>query len=93
MNHVHLVIRGRVQGVGFRYFAVREALELGLHGRVRNLADGGVEVEAEGDRPSLVLLVAALRSGPRAARVTDVDERWSEGPSRHQGFEIGTEGP
>jgi len=93
MHQVQLVIRGRVQGVGFRFFAVREAQRLGLRGVVRNLADGAVEVEAEGDRPSLALLVEALRSGPRAARVTAVDERWSEGPARHHGFEIGFEGP
>ena len=79
--------------MGFRYFAVREALRLGLHGVVRNLGDGAVEVEAEGESPSLALLVAALRSGPRSARVTDVDEHWSEGPARHRGFEIGFEAP
>ena len=91
MHLVHLVIRGRVQGVGFRYFAAREARRLELRGVVRNLADGGVEVEAEGDRPSLERLVDALRSGPRAAHVTSVDERWSEGAGRHRGFEIGHE--
>jgi acylphosphatase len=89
MHAVHLVIRGRVQGVGFRSFALREAQRLGVSGRVRNLADGAVEVEAEGERASLEQLVQALRSGPRSARVASVDELWSEGVARHRGFEIG----
>jgi acylphosphatase len=91
MHSVHLVIRGHVQGVGFRYFALREARGLGVHGVVRNLADGAVEVEAEGERESLERLVETLRRGPRGARVAGVEERWSEGPARHQGFEIGHE--
>ncbi len=91
MHLVHLVIRGRVQGVGFRYFAAREARRLELCGVVRNRGDGAVEVEAEGDRPSLEQLVEALRVGPRAAQVTSVDARWSEGAARHRGFEIGNE--
>ena len=93
MHLVHLVIRGRVQGVGFRYFAVREARRLEVNGVVRNRMDGGVEVEAEGDRQSLERLVEALRMGPGAARVTSVDEQWSEGAARHRGFEIGNERP
>jgi acylphosphatase len=90
---VHLVIHGHVQGVGFRYFAVREAQRLELTGVVRNRADGAVEVEAEGDRPSLERLVETLRAGPRAGRVASVDEHWSEGSARHRGFEIGHEAP
>ena len=91
MHSVHLVIRGRVQGVGFRYFALREARTLGVHGVVRNLADGAVEVEAEGERVNLERLVEMLRRGPRAAQITGVEVRWSEGPARHHGFEIGHE--
>jgi len=93
MHLVHVVIRGRVQGVGFRYFAAREARRLEVSGVVRNLVDGAVEVEAEGDRASLERLVEALRAGPRAARVVSVDVGWSEGTARHRGFEIGNERP
>ena len=93
MHLVHLLIRGRVQGVGFRYFAAREARRLELSGVVRNRMDGAVEVEAEGDRESLERLVEAMRVGPRAAQITSVDERWSEGSARHRGFEIGNERP
>ena len=88
MPCVHLVIRGRVQGVGFRYFVARRAETLGLAGWVRNRADGALELEAEGERPALEALVAAARSGPAGARVAGVDEAWSQGDGRHRGFEI-----
>ena len=88
MHRVRVLITGRVQGVGFRYFALHRATQLGLAGRVRNLPGGAVEVDAEGEREPLGRLVEALREGPRAARVDAVDERWSEGPPRHDRFEI-----
>jgi acylphosphatase len=88
MLRVQLVIHGRVQGVGFRYFVVRRAAALGLSGWVRNRSDGAVEVEAEGPRAALETLLAALRRGPTAARVTEVDESWSEGETRHRGFRV-----
>jgi acylphosphatase len=86
MNRVHLVIHGRVQGVGFRYFVSSEARGLGLRGTVRNRADGTVEVEAEGGPEALARLVEAVRRGPPAARVERVEEHFSEGPPRHRGF-------
>lgn len=69
------VVRGRVQGVGYRFFAERAASELGLKGYVRNLPDGRVEVYAAGDDQSLDQLGEQLREGPRAARVEGVDEQ------------------
>jgi acylphosphatase len=68
------VVRGRVQGVGFRWFVEREALTLGIAGWVRNNADGSVEVLAMGTRDQLLGLRSRLRQGPRAARVDDVEE-------------------
>jgi acylphosphatase len=68
------VVRGRVQGVGFRWFVEREAQVLGLYGWVRNNFDGSVEVLATGSREQLNELRRRLREGPRAARVDDVDE-------------------
>jgi acylphosphatase len=68
------VVRGRVQGVGFRWFVEREAHTLGVSGWVRNNADGTVEVLAMGTREQLTGLRGRLRSGPRAARVDAVDE-------------------
>jgi acylphosphatase len=68
------VVRGRVQGVGFRWFVEREAYTLGIAGWVRNNADGSVEVLAMGTRDQLMNLRSRLRQGPRAARVDDVEE-------------------
>lgn len=71
---IHLLIDGRVQGVGFRWFARKAARDLGLTGRVRNLHDGRVEVHAAGDPDRLALLVDRLREGPPASRVTSIEE-------------------
>jgi acylphosphatase len=67
------VVRGRVQGVGFRWFVEREAHMLGIAGWVRNNHDGSVEVLAQGTRDQLSGLHSRLREGPRAARVDEVD--------------------
>lgn len=70
-------VRGRVQGVGFRAFVIAEACSLGLKGFVRNRPDGTVEVAAEGSTGALRGLEAALRRGPRGARVDRVATEWS----------------
>lgn len=67
------LVRGRVQGVGFRWFVEREAHLLGLAGWVRNNHDGSVEVLAQGTRDQLAGLHSRLREGPRAARVDAVE--------------------
>jgi acylphosphatase len=67
------IVRGRVQGVGFRWFVEREAHMLGIVGWVRNNHDGSVEVLAQGTRDQLAGLHSRLREGPRAARVDAVD--------------------
>jgi acylphosphatase len=68
------LVRGRVQGVGFRWFVEREAHILGIAGWVRNNSNGGVEVLAQGTREQLLGLRSRLGQGPRAARVDDVEE-------------------
>ena len=68
------LVRGRVQGVGFRWFVERQAHILGIAGWVRNNADGAVEVFAQGTREQINNMLAQLRQGPRAARVDAVDE-------------------
>jgi len=68
------VVRGRVQGVGFRWFVEREAHMLGIAGWVRNNSDSSVEVLAMGTRDQLSGLRSRLQQGPRAARVDHVDE-------------------
>ncbi|HEX9307245.1 MAG TPA: acylphosphatase [Anaeromyxobacter sp.] len=75
---VHLVVEGIVQGVAFRASAVDEARRLGLAGWVRNLPDGRVEAEAEGERPDLEAFVRFCQTGPPAARVDQVAARWGE---------------
>ncbi len=67
------IVRGRVQGVGFRWFVEREAHILGIAGWVRNNHDGTVEVLAQGTRDQLSGLHSRLREGPRAARVDSVE--------------------
>ena len=67
------LVRGRVQGVGFRWFVEREAHMLQIAGWVRNNPDGTVEVLAQGTREQLAGLHSRLREGPRAARVDDVE--------------------
>jgi acylphosphatase len=74
VNGRRFIIRGRVQGVGFRWFVEREAHTLGVAGWVRNNFDGSVEVLAIGTRDQLSSLRSRLRQGPRAARVDDVEE-------------------
>jgi acylphosphatase len=68
------LVRGRVQGVGFRWFVEREAHTLGIAGWVRNNPDSTVEVLAMGTREQLSGLRTRLQQGPRAARVDDVEE-------------------
>lgn len=69
----HYLVRGRVQGVGFRYFTERAAQREGLSGYVRNLADGGVEAQAEGDAAAVERFERALWQGPGGAWVRDVE--------------------
>lgn len=72
---VRLLLRGRVQGVGFRYFTLRLARRLGLAGQVRNLPDGGVEIEAAGEQAKVEDFKAAVRQGPPGAVVTAMREQ------------------
>lgn len=82
------VVRGRVQGVGFRWFVEREAHILGIAGWVRNNADGGVEVLAQGTRDQLSGLRSRLREGPRAARVDEVEESEARPAAELSSFRI-----
>jgi acylphosphatase len=82
------VVRGRVQGVGFRWFVQREAEALGLAGWVRNNIDGAVEVLASGSEQQLAALEAKLKQGPRAARVDDLEVSPAEAPPNLSNFRI-----
>ncbi len=83
------LVSGQVQGVGFRYFVLREATGLGLRGWTRNLSNGQVEVVAEGESARLDGLRAALQRGPRHAEVAGVEEtQISDEPGGFKSFEI-----
>lgn len=81
-------ISGRVQGVGFRDFARFEARQRSLTGYVMNLPHGDVEVVAEGDKDMLETFLNALRKGPSAARILDIDSEWSDSLEAFQAFTI-----
>ena len=81
-------VRGRVQGVGFRWFVEREAQAVGIAGWVRNRSDGTVEVLAQGTREQLFALRLKLQQGPRASRVDDVEEVESQVQQDMKSFRI-----
>ena len=87
-SSAHIVVSGMVQGVGFRYFVMHHARFLNLAGWVRNLPNGNVEIEVEGDRTSVESLIVYVRRGPRSAVVGDVDVNWKEPLGQFTGFEI-----
>ncbi|MEO0019368.1 MAG: acylphosphatase [candidate division WOR-3 bacterium] len=82
------LVFGRVQGVFFRMFVLREARALGLTGRVRNLPDGSVEVNAEGERGKLEKLIERLHQGPPGALVQNVSVTWSDYLHEYDDFQI-----
>lgn len=84
----HIIVKGLVQGVGFRWFVEREAKKLGLVGYVRNLPTGQVEIEVEGDRSLIEELMAKVKVGNRLARVIDLDINWLEARGRYTNFNI-----
>ena len=85
---VHMIVRGMVQGVGFRYFVHRRAERLKLTGFVKNLFDGSVEIEAVGDRSLLEELIREVKIGPRSAQMTDLRIDWCEPKHSYTYFEI-----
>jgi len=85
---VQAVVYGRVQGVFFRAFASRQAKRLGLSGYVRNLPDGAVEMQAEGERKKLEELIGCLKVGPPAAKVERVKTNWLEYTGSYSDFNI-----
>lgn len=85
-------VQGRVQGVGFRYFVLREAARLGLRGWVANEEDGSVRCVAEGPGPALEALLVALHEGPPGALVRSVSEAWLPATGRFDGFGLRSSG-
>jgi acylphosphatase len=85
---VKAVVSGRVQGVNFRDFTLRQALGLNVTGYVKNLPGGTVEVWAEGKRPALEMLIQRLEKGPPQASVQVVDVNWGQASGNLNGFSI-----
>jgi len=85
---LRVMVHGRVQGVGFRYYTRLEAERLGLTGWVRNLADGTVEVQICGGREALSTMCAWLRHGPVTANVRDIAISEGEPVAGERGFRI-----
>ncbi len=89
LARLRMLVHGRVQGVFFRHAAAEQARELGLRGGVKNLANGDVEIVAEGPRRELKILAAWANQGPPLARVTAVEEEWSECRGEYGAFTVG----
>ena len=85
---IRLLIGGRVQGVGFRYFVAQEAARQGIVGFTRNLRNGRVEVFAQGDGDAVASFCVACGRGPHGAKVTRVDLSEVEDGTRYETFEI-----
>lgn len=88
-KRLHAVAQGRVQGVGFRQFALETARHLRLTGVCRNLRNGDVEVIAEGERGALEALLVALKQGPRSSRVDGIHVAWLSPTGEFGTFSIG----
>ena len=85
---VRVLVSGRVQGVGFRAFAARAATRLDLFGGVRNLDNGQVELEVEGEKTVIETLLQELKIGPPAARVRTIEVEWGVATGRYSHFVI-----
>ena len=88
IQELYALVRGQVQGVGYRYFVIEKARALGLGGYVRNERNGDVEVLAQGPRPALERLLAQLQRGPSAAQVSEVKTTWREPTEHFRGFHV-----
>jgi acylphosphatase len=88
LSRVHLWVRGRVQGVGFRAFVQQSAVALGLKGWVRNIGWDQVETIAEGEKPVLERFIEAVRTGPRASQVEDVRVEWEPASGEFESFQV-----
>jgi acylphosphatase len=85
---VHIIVHGLVQGVGFRYFVYKKAVNLNLTGYVRNLFSGDVEIEAEGNRSLIEEFIEEVKIGPSAADVTDMKIDWMKCLNTESRFEL-----
>jgi acylphosphatase len=83
-----IIVSGLVQGVGYRYFIYRHAVQLGLVGYVKNLFDGSVEIVVEGEKGSINALIVEAKIGPRSAHIKDIRVTWEEPKNEFYEFKI-----
>jgi len=83
-----LIVKGKVQGVSFRWFTVRAGRELGLNGYAKNRADGTVEVQAVGRKIDCDSLIDQVKEGPTMSQVDDVEISWVNANENFTDFEI-----
>ena len=88
LSRVHIWVRGRVQGVGFRAFVQQSAMVMGLKGWVRNVGWDQVETIAEGDKPVLERFIETVRTGPRASLVEDARVEWEPAMGEFESFQV-----
>jgi acylphosphatase len=87
-TRVHVWVKGRVQGVGFRAFVHRNAVEIGVTGWVRNVGFDTVEAVAEGRSEQIARFLEMVRRGPRASRVDDSHEEWEQVTGEFEAFQM-----
>ena len=85
---VNIKITGKVQGVGFRYFVLRQAQKLGINGWVSNKSNGDVEALAQGEKADLEQFIAKVKEGTTFSRVDNVNLEWMNKGEHYFGFEI-----
>jgi acylphosphatase len=85
---VHVIVRGIVQGVGYRYFTLKRGNNYGFGGWVRNLPDGNVEVYAEGEDFSLTGFLGELEEGPMSSRVDELEVHWGDFSGHFNDFSV-----
>lgn len=88
INHCVIKVFGQVQGVGFRYQAKQKADELGISGYVRNNNEGGIDIEAEGEKETLEKFIVWCRRGPTYAQVADVEFEYTDKVRNFNSFNI-----
>jgi acylphosphatase len=84
----YVTIQGRVQGVGFRHFTTQRARQFGLNGYVKNLVNGDVEVEIEGEKDKIKMMIDKLKKGPSMAYVDNLNVEWHEYNNEYSGFNV-----
>ena len=84
----NIMVKGTVQGVGFRYFVFHRATDLGLKGFVRNNSNGTVEIEIEGDKLIIEEFMKRVKVGPKTSSVTDMKIQWKEFKHQYSTFAV-----